>query len=471
MTVFYMFLFSISLFPEIVNLDFSIELRALLFAVLIFSLLVKNGLLDYRIRGLVVKLKRKFTSIDIVYLAVTSLTIISFVTKTQSNNAFHYVFVTVGMLIVYFVIRFANSVEIILQSKIIYSIVGIGFIVALIGLIQFAMGTPIVSTFGRTSYLGCFLAVNAAVALGMLLNIQHSTRNKQCRSENEIPRLPIIKGGVLIAFAVILGVTILTKSRTAMIALAVVLPIIVLKCKSEKVRRWKSQYINRITGYPRMRGARGLWTTIIIRALVAIFILIALFFGGKIAYKLKPMSASGRVLIWKVSAEMVKKNPISGVGFGNFANQYNLYQADYFASGKGSVINKMTAGQVRHAYNWYLETAAEFGSFGLIVFGIFWWLILMEIYKVFVPPRSPSTPPRQGGELTGHGSRASDYVTLGMAGAVLCFMIMSLFQFPRMIIPTYLLFNIALAWIVNANLETQKSQETQNEVLATNCTN
>ena len=168
------------------------------------------------------------------------------------------------------------------------------------------------------------------------------------------------------------------------------------------------------------------------------------------------MSASGRVLIWKVSAEMFKKNPITGVGFGNFANTYNFYQATYFASGKGSVINKMTAGQIRHAYNWYLETAVEFGLFGLIVFGIFWWLILVEAYKVFFP-RNTDHGTRTTPACAGH----ADYVNLGMSGVVLCFMIMSLFQFPRKIIPTYLIFNFALAWIVNANLETQKPQETQ----------
>ena len=169
------------------------------------------------------------------------------------------------------------------------------------------------------------------------------------------------------------------------------------------------------------------------------------------------MSASGRVLIWKVSAEMFKKNPITGVGFGNFANTYNFYQATYFASGKGSVINKMTAGQIRHAYNWYLETAVEFGLFGLIVFGIFWWMILVEIYKEFCPRNTRKA--RKESE-TEHRTRDSaprmlgpntDYLSLGMAGAVLCFMIMSLFQFPRKIIPTYLLFNVALAWIVTAN--------------------
>jgi hypothetical protein len=38
-----------------------------------------------------------------------------------------------------------------------------------------------------------------------------------------------------------------------------------------------------------------------------------------------------------------------------------------------------------------------------------------------------------------------------MAGSVVCFMVMSLFHFPRKVVPTWLVFNYALAWVVTAN--------------------
>jgi len=403
----------------------------------------------------------KITSIDVAYIAATILTIISFVTKTQNINAFHFVFVAMGTLLVYSVIRFANSDEILLQSKIIYSVVGIGFVVAVIGLVQLAMEKPIVSTLGRTSFLGCFLALNVPIAFGLLL----ATRNVPLESNRY--SAPAFAGSYrvfdnrflklfsLLAFVVILVVTVLTKSRTAMIALAVVLPIMLVKRKSGKVITPASAGQECEGEHP---SKSHLKAGLLARTWKCGLLLLALgsaAYCGKILYELKPMSASGRVLIWKVSAEMFKKNPISGVGFGNFANTYNLYQAEYFVSEKGSVVNKMTAGQIRHAYNWYLETAAEFGIFGLVVFGIFWWLILEEVYKTFVPRKT----------LNARKELEVDYVTLGMGGAVLCLMIMSLFQFPRKIIPTYLIFNVALAWIVNANLVTQKSQETQKKNL------
>jgi hypothetical protein len=38
-----------------------------------------------------------------------------------------------------------------------------------------------------------------------------------------------------------------------------------------------------------------------------------------------------------------------------------------------------------------------------------------------------------------------------MAGSVVCFMVMSLFHFPRKVVPTWLVFNYALAWVVTSN--------------------
>ncbi len=448
-------LFSISLVPENIGFNFAFELRPLIFAVLILYFGISVWRKDVELK----KTKFKFVSIDIAYTSCALLTILSFVTKSQNINAFHFAFVAVGMFGVYSVIRFANSDEILLQRKIIYSVIGIGFIVAVIGLIQLATGKPLASTFGRTSFLGCFLAMNVPLAFGLMLatwkrphlSIRYSA--PACAGRYRVIGNWLLKLLSLVAFVVIFGVTIFTKSRTAMIALAVALPIILIKWKGGKVITPASAGQECEGKDPSKSHLKG---GLIVRAWMFGLLLLALgsaAYCGKFLYELKPMSASGRTLIWKVSAEMFRKNPITGVGFGNFANTYNLYQANYFASGKGTIVNKMTAGQIRHAYNWYLETAAEFGAFGLIVFGIFWWLILVEIFKTFKPRRTR----RKSNTETDHRLLDTEYfLNMGMAGAVLCFMIMSLFQFPRKIIPTYLMFNFALAWIVNANLETQK---------------
>jgi hypothetical protein len=238
-------------------------------------------------------------------------------------------------------------------------------------------------------------------------------------------------------------------------------------------------------------------------------------------YLLKPISGAGRVLIWTVTARMAAQMPIAGVGFGNFADTYNLYQAEYFAHGGGSVVQRMAADPCRHAFNEPLEVAAELGLPGLLVFTVFCGLILKEVWEVvtskgtsvagasvrrcsvFGIQYSVKEEPRQeipqpcrrwrhgadaarddSGSIRGTESALipplavlarpaadrgkadaptlrPDWLTLGMAGSVVCFMVMSLFHFPRKVVPTWLVFNYALAWVVTAN---QQSKQGVNEL-------
>ncbi len=69
----------------------------------------------------------------------------------------------------------ARRLSYIFKKKwLIFFIVGIGFVNALIGLVQFFCGKEVVGTFGYSSFFGCFLAVNVPIAFGLLLNIQYS---------------------------------------------------------------------------------------------------------------------------------------------------------------------------------------------------------------------------------------------------------------------------------------------------------
>ena len=91
--------------------------------------------------------------------------------------------------------------------------------------------------------------------------------------------------------------------------------------------------------------------------------------GGSLGiYNLKKDSADGRLLIWKVSTAMIAKNPVFGIGYGRFAAEYNLYQRDYFAAGKGSEQEKFLADNNSFAFNEYLKIAAELGIIGLALF-------------------------------------------------------------------------------------------------------
>ena len=53
--------------------------------------------------------------------------------------------------------------------------------------------------------------------------------------------------------------------------------------------------------------------------------------AGKWLYLLKPVSATGRMYIWKISAQMLADNPLFGIGTDRFPSQYMYRQAAYFA--------------------------------------------------------------------------------------------------------------------------------------------
>lgn len=83
-------------------------------------------------------------------------------------------------------------------------------------------------------------------------------------------------------------------------------------------------------------------------------------------YKFKQGSADGRLLIWKVSAGMIKDKPIFGHGTDKFAADYMNYQAAYFKPNP-DVPEAMQADNVSYAYNELLKLTVEKGLIGLLL--------------------------------------------------------------------------------------------------------
>lgn len=98
-----------------------------------------------------------------------------------------------------------------------------------------------------------------------------------------------------------------------------------------------------------------------------LFICIAVFFiiGASILYKQKKDSANGRLLIWKVSLEMIGDKPLRGHGYGKFQANYMVYQAKYFEKNPKSKFSQL-ADNTKHPFNEFLKIAVEFGVMGLI---------------------------------------------------------------------------------------------------------
>lgn len=97
-------------------------------------------------------------------------------------------------------------------------------------------------------------------------------------------------------------------------------------------------------------------------------------------YHLRPESAKGRLLIWKISLEMIQDNPIRGLGYNGFQANYMNYQSEYFRHGKGSKTEKYLAGSVVSAYNEPLRITVEYGIVGLILYLSFIYIVIFRTH-------------------------------------------------------------------------------------------
>lgn len=103
-------------------------------------------------------------------------------------------------------------------------------------------------------------------------------------------------------------------------------------------------------------------------------------------YANKKDSTQGRFLIAKVTWDMIKENPLFGVGFNNYKAQYNQYQKEYFKTQKNEK-EILIADDNRLAHNELLQLIAEIGFVGIIFFLFF----IYKTYRVFNKINRPSS--------------------------------------------------------------------------------
>lgn len=167
----------------------------------------------------------------------------------------------------------------------------------------------------------------------------------------------------------ILGIIIL-KCRTAYIGLLIILTVLLL----HKVKLNKHFLI---------QNRKHI-------AIVGTFIILCAMIIAACLYQMKKDSADGRLLIWKLSAEMINQRP-QGYGYGLFEKEYNLYQANYFLSNGGTYSERNHADHVIAAYNDFLEHGVQGGGIGMIFLAIFYIMAIslswnqkrMEIFAAF----------------------------------------------------------------------------------------
>ena len=93
---------------------------------------------------------------------------------------------------------------------------------------------------------------------------------------------------------------------------------------------------------------------------------------------IKQKSSSGRVLIWKISTNMITQFPF-GIGTGNFTSIYNFEQSDYLNSSRARPSDILNADITEYAFNDFIQITNESSICALICYLMFITLLLKNI--------------------------------------------------------------------------------------------
>ncbi len=135
-------------------------------------------------------------------------------------------------------------------------------------------------------------------------------------------------------------------------------------------------------------------------------------------------SSSGRIIIWKFTGIMIKDRPIIGSGIGTYKYNTLRYQAKFFEQGDNRSIYSYSWADKAH--NEYLQLWAELGIIGLAIF--IWLIITYFNYGIRYLKREKD--------------KQKKGIIIGLMGAVVAFLIDSIFWFPL-----HLSANLSLFWL------------------------
>ena len=272
----------------------------------------------------------------------------------------------------YFVVKHLNNKQILL-----YFFVLSGVAQSIIAFLQKAgilasnnMMFAVSGSFGNPGQLGGYLAVCAVVSICLLIN--------SIKSKNKLSAC-LLTVGVIIQF---LGLY-FADSRAALVGLMLGMVVFFI---------------------PTIKKHKQLFFSIIAISMIVV---------GVVLYSYRPASANGRLLIWRVSTEMIADKPFFGHGIGAFSEKYMLYQANYFSENPNSVFVPV-ADNVAFPFNELLNVTIQQGIVGLL-------LLLAIFYFAF---RSKGS-----------------WIFKAALAALLVF---SMFSYPAEVFPILLLFAVCL---------------------------
>lgn len=139
---------------------------------------------------------------------------------------------------------------------------------------------------------------------------------------------------------------------------------------------------------------------------------------GILLYGYRTASADARLLIWRVSADMIADKSFTGHGIGSFNKEYMLYQADYFGKHPDSWFAAV-ADNAAYPYNEFIHAAIELGAIGLF--------LLCAVFAAALLSKS--------------GNDVGRLNKVGLVGLI----VFSCFSYPSAVFPLFFLFPLLLA--------------------------
>ena len=160
------------------------------------------------------------------------------------------------------------------------------------------------------------------------------------------------------------------------IILLFVLVIIFSKCRSAIVFLIFTTVAYAVRCNPKWNLKRLMFSGMIIVGFMLAFVLVNTH---------KKDSNTSRVLIWKVSLDMIKDKPVTGFGFTNFEKEYNLYQSNYLKKKERTQEEVYTSGYIRQPYNefiyYWLTGGLIYLILYLILFGMSGYIMVISFVK------------------------------------------------------------------------------------------
>jgi O-antigen ligase len=264
-------------------------------------------------------------------------------------------------------------------------------IVSIVGILQYLFDFDLIrqavkpaSFFGNKNMAIHFIVLTLPLGLGLLLHTKDKTKK------------------ILLSFGLSFVISYLMFSRTRSGWLAFVVQILFVLLFLVFIRKQK---IIKFKFFP-----------------MVVFILMIGFitFNLKINFQntaisiAKEMSLSNtgnsRINSWLNTLEMIKDNPLLGVGLGNWNIHYSKY---HDAIVKGRLFNEKS--QLNNVHNDYLTI---FSELGLIGFSLLLWLFYLIVFKLWQLLKTQRSPHPQ------------QFLILGMATSLVGFLVNANFTFP-----------------------------------------